>query len=145
MLEVAATMVIIVFILSMTIPNNVQRIQNAQFKKTVVEMKAIAQASIDFYISQGVCPTGISQLVPVYMPQAVTSSPFGSSYQLSCGTNMVSVSDLIPTGLAQKNPEGPLFEATTIGSKDSIMITQRKPYSFIGRLLYDKKHIYAGS
>ena len=69
MLEVAASMVIIVYILSMIIPNNIQCIHNAQFQKTVAEMKAIAQASIDFYISQGACPTGINQLAPTYMPQ----------------------------------------------------------------------------
>ena len=58
---------------------------------------------------------------------------------------MVSVSDLIPTGLAQKNPEGSLLEVATSGAQDNIMITQRIPNVFTSRMLYDKKYLYGGS
>jgi type II secretory pathway pseudopilin PulG len=145
MLETTAAMVVIVLILTMIIPNNVQRIQIARFQKTVVEMKAITDASIDYYVSQGNCPPGIEQLSPVYLQQATYSSPFLSNYLLSCTGIMVSVSNLIPGGLAQKNPEGPLLEVTSAGSQDIIKITKLIPHSWIGRLEYDKKYLYGGS
>jgi Tfp pilus assembly protein PilE len=145
LLETAATMLVIVFILSMVIPNNVQRIQNSKFQKTVAEMKTIAEAAIDYYISQNSCPMGIGTLAPTYLQQAVVSSPFLSSYQLSCMGNMVSVSNLIPAGLVQKNPEGSLLQVIPTGMKDNIIITKLIPNSFTGRLNYDKKYLYGGS
>ena len=51
-------------------------------KRTVNELTAIAQASVDYYISQGLWPAGISQLAPQFMAQAVTSSPFGQVIKL---------------------------------------------------------------
>ena len=144
-LEATIIAAIIGYILSMIISNGIQQIQISQFQKTVTEMKAIAQASIDYYVSQGSCPTGINQLAPTFMPQAVTSSPFNSSYQLSCSSNAVSVSDWIPTGLAQKNPEGPLLQITTSGGQDNITITQTISYAFIGRALYEKNYVYGGT
>lgn len=145
MLEVAVTVVIIGCILTVVMTNNIERIRQAQFQKTVTEMTTIARASIDYYLSQGVCPTDIGQLSPVFIPQPVTSSSFGSDYQINCTVNTVSVSDLIPSGLAQKNPEGPLLQVSAAGGQDNITITQIMPNAFTGRLLYDKKYLYDGS
>ena len=142
LLEVVATMVIVGFLLSIIIPFNVTRIKNAQYQKTVAEMKTIAQAAIDYYISQGSCPTTTDQLAPTYTPKAVTSSPFGTAYQISCANNLVSVTNQITAGLVQKNPGGSLLEVTTAGGFDTIKITQRIPNELTGRLLYDKKYLY---
>jgi len=145
LLEWVCVMLAMAGILAMVMSGIMQRVQNAQFGKTVQEMKSIAQASINFYVAQGICPTGINQLAPLYMPQAVLTSPFNSAYQLSCTGNLISVSDSVPAGLAQKNPQGPLLQVSSSGGQDNITITQSLPYSFTARLLYDKKYLYNGS
>jgi type II secretory pathway pseudopilin PulG len=116
MIEMSAVMVIMACLLSVIIPGGFKRVREAQSRKALADMRTIAQATIDFYMSQGVCPTATSQLVPVYMPQPVNLSP---GYQFNCTPNMVSILD----------PEG------------HVLVTQRVPYVFIGRVLYDTAHI----
>jgi len=138
--ETAGVMVIIVLILSAVIPANIQRVRNAKYQKTVEEMQTIAQASVDYDISQGACPDLISQLSPAYIPQSLLLSPFRTDYQLNCSGNMVSISNLIPAGLARGDPEGPLFEIIPEGDQDQIVITKTVPKIMTGRLMYDKKY-----
>jgi len=142
MLEVTAILLIIGVILSMVMPNYTGRINNANYEKTVNELTAIAQASIDYFILQGSWPTGIGQLAPEFMPHAVTSSPFGTNYQITCVNNVVSVSVLIPSGIAQKNPQGPLLVIINQGAQDQIEISQTVRNEFTSRLNYDLKYIY---
>lgn len=56
MLEVAAVLFILGAIFSMVIPNYIGRINNANYEKTVNELTAIAQASMDYFISKGSWP-----------------------------------------------------------------------------------------
>ncbi len=142
MLEVTVILFIIGVIFSVVMPNYIGRIKNANYEKTVNELTAIAQASIDYFISEGSWPTGISQLAPQFMPQAVTSSPFGTNYQIICVNNMVTASVLIPSGIAQKNPQGPLLVINNQGSQDQIEITQTVKNELTSRLNYDLKHVY---
>jgi Tfp pilus assembly protein PilV len=139
-LEAMAVVIIIVMLLSAIISNGMQRVQFAQYQKTVTEMQSIAQASLDYYQAQGSCPTGPSQLAPTYMAHAISSSPFNSSYQISCGVISVSVENTIPTGIARQNPGGPLMQITTSGGQDNITVTMTIPFQFSGRLLYEKNN-----
>jgi len=140
MLEVTAVVTIIACILSIVITVNMGRLQSANLIRTTIEMQSIIQATIDYSNNQGSCPISINQLAPTYMPLAVTSSVFKTYYQLSCTSNMVSVSDLIPTGIVKSNPIGSLFQITTIGKQDNISITSTVPFHFSAKLLYDKKY-----
>lgn len=145
LLEVTVTVSITALLLAPVISGMVRRIQTAKFQETVEEMTAIADASVDYYVSHQQCPAGITQLAPTYLVQAAILNPFLSAYQLSCGTTSVSVSSLIPAGLAQQNPAGSLLEVNKSGGQDNIKITKLFPCSATGRLLYDKKYLYGGT
>ena len=140
--EATAILLIIAVILSMVIPNYVGRINHAKYEKTVKELTAIEQASIDYFISQGSWPTGISQLAPEFMPYAVVSSPFGTNYQITCVNNMATAFVLIPAGIAQKNPRGQLLVINNQGAKDQIEISKTVRNEFTSRLNYDLKYVY---
>ena len=142
MLEVTAVFFIVGVILCMVIPNYINRINNAKYQRTVNELTAIAQASVDYYISEGSWPTGISQLAPQFMPNAVTSSPFGTNYQMSCVNNVVTASVLVPAGIAQKNPWGRLLMVNNQGAWDQIEISQTVGNEITSRLSYDLKYVY---
>ena len=64
MLEVTAILFIIGVILSMVIPNYVNRINNANYEKTVNELTAIAQASIDYLYFTGILAHGNKSIGP---------------------------------------------------------------------------------
>ena len=141
-LEVTAVLFVVGVILSMVISNDVNRIQNANYQRTVNELTVIAQASVDYYISQGSWPVGTSQLVPQFMARAVTSSPFGTNYQMSCVNNVVTASVLVPAGIAQKNPWGRLLMVNNQGAWDQIEISQTVGNEITSRLSYDLKYVY---
>ena len=141
-LEVTAVLFVVGLILSMVISNYVNRIQNANYQRTVNELTTIAQASVDYYISGGSWPAGISQLAPQFMARAVTSSPFGTNYQISCVNNVVTASVLVPAGIAQKNPLGRLLMVNSQGTQDQIEISQTVGNEITSRLSYDLKYVY---
>lgn len=137
LLEVTAVLLIIGVILSMLVANFVNRINIAKYEKTVNELTAIAQASIDYFNMMGSCPPGISQLAPEFMPHSVTSSPFGTTYlPPSCSNSMVTVSVLIPSGIAPESPQGQLGEIIHQGKQDQIEISQLVQNEFTSRLGY---------
>lgn len=142
MLEVSAILFTIAVIFSMVIPNYIGRINNAKYEKTVNELTSIAQASVNYYVSNGAWPVVISQLSPQFLTYAVVSSPFGTNYQITCINNMVTASVLIPSGIAQKNPGGQLWEIKTQGSQDQIKISKTVENDFTSRLNYDLKYVY---
>ena len=136
--------------MSYVIPICTERINRAKYEKTIGEMTSIAQASIDYYDSHypKVWPVNISQLaphsvgMPNYLNYAVTSSAWGVPYALSFQNNLVLVSTTIPSGIAQKNPEGPMLSVVTVSGGDQISISQSVPNEGIGRLQYEKKYLY---
>ena len=142
MLEVSAILFTIAVIFSMVIPNYIGRINNAKYEKTVNELTSIAQASVNYYVSNGAWPVVISQLSPQFLTYAVVSSPFGTNYQMTCVNNMVTASVLIPSGIAQKNPEGQLLEIKNQGSQDQIKVSKTIQNDFTSRLNYDLKYVY---
>jgi hypothetical protein len=123
-------------------PNYIGRIDRAKYERSVKELTSIAKASVDYFNSEGAWPAGVSQLAPEFMPSAVTSSPFGTNYQIAGVNDMVTVSVLIPTGIAQKDPQGALRVIVNQGNRDLIEITQQLPNEFSGRLEYEKKYQY---
>lgn len=146
MLEVTVVVIIVGVILSMLIPDSISRINQAKYEKTVSELTTIAQASVDYFNFTGSWPDSgswPSELYPKFIPDggnpanAVTSSPFGTAYNISWINNIVTVSVLIPTGIAQNNPlEGQLWTKTNQGSQDLIQITQTVPSGSTARLNY---------
>jgi len=76
------------------------------------------------------------------MPHAVTSSPFGTNYQMTCVNNMATVSVLIPSGIAQKNPQGQLLVINNQGLQDQIAISKTIKNELTSRLSYELKYVY---
>lgn len=146
MLEVTVVVIIMGVILSMLIPNCISRINQAKYEKTVSELTTIAQASVDYFNFTGSWPDSgswASELYPKFIPDggnpanAVTSSPFGTAYNIYCINNMVKAYVLIPSGIAQKNPlEGQLWAIHNQGIQDEIEITQTVPSGSTARLNY---------
>lgn len=140
-LELTAILLIMVGIFSIMIPGYEARLNNADYEKTIKELTAIAQASIDYFSLEGAWPATTGQLTPKFIPQAVTSSPFGTNYQITAINNLVTVSVLIPAGIAQKNPQGQLLVINNQGAQDQIEISKTLQNEFASRLIYDLKHI----
>ncbi len=141
MLEVMAALFTITVILSMVISNVIGRINQAKYERTVNELSAIAHASIDYLVSKGSCPalTPIDQMVPEFMVKAVTSSPFGTSYQNpACGNNMVTVSVFIPKNIAKNIPQGQflIIDQQAAQNLDLIQITQTIKNEYTSHLDY---------
>ncbi len=142
MLEVTLAAAIVCMLLLMVIANGKTRVNKAMLERTVNEMMAIAQASLDYYNSRGVWPVFPGNLAPTYMYAAVTSSPFGGNYLINNLNNTVSVSTTVPSGLAENYYQGALLEITPGVGRDTIEITQQLPNQFSGRLEYEKKYRY---
>jgi type II secretory pathway pseudopilin PulG len=140
-----AVLVIVGVALSSVVPSCIDRINRANYEKMINEMTSIAQACIDYYNSQypNTWPTGINQLAPRYIYQPVISSPWGGNYGLAFGNNLVTVSTTIPTGIAQKNPEGPMINVIAGTGGDQISIAQSVANEGIGRAQYEKKYLYS--
>jgi len=146
MLEVTVVVLIVGAVLSMLIPNCISRIKQAKYEKTVSELTTIAQASVDYFNFTGSWPDPTNwagELYPKFIPDggnpanAVTSSPFGTAYNISCINNMVTAYVLIPSGIAQKNPlQGQLWTKINQGSQDKIEITQTVSSGSTARLNY---------
>ena len=143
-LEVMAVLVVVGILLSAVIPRCIDRINRAKYEKMIGEMTSIAQASIDFYNSQypNAWPTDTGQLAPKYIYSAVLSSPWGGNYEVSFRNNLIIVSTTIPSGIAQKNPEGTMLSVLTGVSGDQISIAQSVSNEGIGRVQYEKKYLY---
>jgi len=149
-LEVTVVVIIIGAILSMLIPNCISRINEAKYEKTVSELTTIAQACVDYYNFTGSWPDPAnwsSELYPKFIPDggnsanAVTSSPFGTAYNILPINNYVTAYVFIPSGIAQNNPlEGQLLTRINQGSQDKIEITQTVPSGSTARLNYCLKN-----
>ena len=133
---------VVIIILAMVIPNYVNRVRNAKYQKTVNELTVIAQSSVNYFLSQGSWPTTINQLSPQFIPNAVTVSPFGTNYQTSVVNNVVTISVLIPSGIALNNPQGPLLVISHQGIQDQISISQTVKNELTSRLNFDLKYVY---
>ena len=142
-LESTAVLVIGTVMLSYVVPNCIERINRAKYEKTVNEMTSIAQASIDFYISQypRAWPTDISQLAPKHMFQGVTLNPWGRRYgPLVFQNNLVIMTTTIPPGIVPLDPVGVMVKMGAGPNNDDLVsIAQSVPNEGIGRLQYEKK------
>lgn len=139
--ELTTTLLIMVSIFLIVIPSYETRLKNAEYEKTIKELSAIAQASIDYFNLGGTWPAKISQLTPKFIPQAIISSPFGTNYQISTTNNLITVSILIPAGIAQKNSLGQLLVINNQGTQDQIEISKTIQNEFTSRLTYDLRHV----
>jgi len=142
LIEVMAVVAIIAVVLSIVIGGYKTRINKAKFEQTVDEMMSLAQASLDFYNSQGNWPATPSDLAPTFMYTAVSYSPFGGEYEIKGLNNTATVSATVPLGLAKNYYKGTLLEISPGAANDTILITQRLPNEFSGRLDYEKKYTY---
>jgi len=146
MLEMTVALFIVGMLLSMVIANGIDRVNKAKLEKTVNEMMVIAQASLDYYNSQGTWPGTPGDLVPTYMNAAVILSPFRNSYlinyQSNGQSNTVIVSTTVPTGLAKSYYQGILLQVLPGFPMDTVSVTQQLPNEFSGRLEYEKKYRY---
>lgn len=142
LIEVTAAIAIMVIVYSIVMGGYQTRINKAKLERTINEMMALAQASLDFYHSQRTWPASPNNLSPAFMYVAVAFSPFGGNYQINGLNNMVTVATTIPSGLAQNYYQGALLEILPGIPNDTISVTQRQPNEFSGRLQYDKKYTY---
>jgi type II secretory pathway pseudopilin PulG len=141
-LEVTVAIVIVFMLLAMIMVNGRIRVDKANLEKTVNEMMAIAQASRDYYNSQGTWPVTPGNLAPTYMNDAIISSPFGGNYQINNLNSAVTISTTVPSGLAKNYYRGTLLEILPGIGQDTIEITQQLPNEFSARLEYEKKYRY---
>jgi len=158
-LELTIVMVIVGVLIVIIVSNCTNFINRAKFQATVREMGSIAQAAIDYYNSSNnpndpndplplVWPSNTSLLANNTnfngnnMPQVVTSNPFGYSYSLRHGNNMVTVTTRIPKGILVDAGEGSFLALTPGTTSDQISITQSIPNEFSGRLTYDLEYLY---
>ncbi len=142
LLEVIAVVAIVGVLFSMVLASYKTRVDKARLEESVNEMMSLAQASLDFYNSQGYWPMTPSDLSPTYMYTAVTSSTFGGKYQINGLNNMVTVSTMVPSGLAQNYYQGTLLQIVPGASGDTISVTQGLQNELSGRLEYEKKYTY---
>ena len=158
LLELTVIMVIVGVLLTVIISNCTNFINRAKFQATAREMGSIAQAAIDYYNSSN-NPNDPSNPLPLAwpsnpsmlannadpnnnnMPQAVKRNPFGYSYLLSNGNNMVTVSTYIPKGILEDPSEGSFLTINHLATVDQISITQSIPNEFSGRLTYDLQYL----
>jgi len=146
LIEVITTITIMVMILLAVMGGYRSRIDKAKLEKTISEMMYLAEASLDFYHTQGVWPISPLDLRPGYMYAALISSPFGGVYQInSLNDEGVSISTTIPSGIAKNYNQGTLLEISSGFPNDIITISQRSYNSFSGRLEYEKKYTYQQS
>ena len=73
------------------------------------------------------------------MPNAVAFSPFGTAYQITGVNDAVTVSVLIPAGIAQHHPQGSLVIINNQGAQDQVAISEIVHNDFTARLNYDIK------
>ena len=139
LLEVIAVTFMMGVMFSVLLPNYIDRINRAKYEKTVNELTAISQASIDYFNLMGAWPDPnhwANQLVPTFIPQAQTVSPFGTPYYVTLINNMVTAYVYIPKGIVPKNLlEGSLSQVTQ-GNQDKIEITQTPGNELTARLRY---------
>jgi len=151
-LEVTVILFIVGVILSMAVPSYISRINQAKYEKTVNELTAIAQASVDYFNLTGSWPDPViwaSQLYPDFIPDgraqrnAVTSSPFGTPYNISYVNNIATAFVLIPSKIAQKNESSPLLEVIpqNQGAQDLIRVTLNVPNDTTSRLNYCRNNL----
>lgn len=145
LMEVTVGLAVIGVILLIAVPSFSIRVKNAKYQATVKEMSTIALAAIDYYLSTApinTWPTSVDQIQQPYIAQPVTSNPFGNGYQLSTVGELVTVSSLVPQGLAQYSNVGTMLSVTPSGGQDLVSISQRIPNEITGRLSYEKKYTY---
>lgn len=140
LLELIAAVAIILVVLSMILGGYVARINAAKLGRTVDEMMSLAQASWDYFNSQGHWPATTNDLSSGYMYAAIEASPFGENYQIQGLNNAVSISTNVPTGIAENYYQGTLLEVLPGMPNDTVIITQQRPNEFSGRLDYEKKY-----
>ncbi|MBF0511638.1 MAG: hypothetical protein HQL13_04830 [Candidatus Omnitrophica bacterium] len=140
MLEASVCLLMIAFLLSFLVPCYVGWVKKARYEKTLHEMMSIAEASIDYFMLKAAWPQGVEALIPQFMPQGVAVSPFGTIYELSGSNNMATVSVLIPSGIAENNPESSLVVISSQGAWDQIQVSQIVKNEFTSRLSYDRGH-----
>jgi len=140
LIEVTAAAAMMAMVFSIIMGGYQTRIDKAKLEQTVNEMMSLAQASLDFYNSQGSWPATPGDLAPAYMYAAVTSSPFGGTYQINGLNNTATISTIVPSGLAQNYYQGTLLEISPGPANDTILITQRLANEFSGRLEYERRY-----
>jgi type II secretory pathway pseudopilin PulG len=158
LLELTVIMVIVGILLTAIISNCTNFINRVKFQATVREMGSIAQAAIDYYNSSN-NPNDPSNPVPLAwplnpsmlannadannnnMPKIVKSNPFGYSYLISNGNNMVTVFTYVPKGILEDLNEGSFLTINHLATVDQISITQSIPNEYTGRLTYDLQYL----
>ena len=140
LIEVIGAVAILAIVSGIVLGGYQTRINKAKLEQTVDEMTSLAQASLDFYKSQGYWPNRPGELAPEYMYAGLASSPFGEAYQVNGLNNMATISTAVPSGLARSYYQGTLLEILPGAPNDTIVITQRLPNALSGRLQYEKKY-----
>ena len=127
-------MLIIIILLAMILPKYQERIKRAMFKKTMIELSAIAEASANYLETLGSCPN-LQALVPNFIPQNVDLNPFGNLYEINCGDNLITVNTLIPQGLSVgESSQGGFISIKQLGLQDQISVSRTIHNAFISRM-----------
>jgi len=116
--------------------------QAASAQRAIEELNAIAAAGRGYYSEHGAWPAGLADLRPGYLAQCSTAvNPFGREYLITSNAFSLSVSTLLPKGLASGKSCGSEVVVTNQGDNDLLSITT-SPETRNWKLKYEKKYIY---
>ena len=116
--------------------------QAVKAQRTLEELNTVAIVSTRYYLENGGWPTSISSLRPKYLgPNSTDFNPFGNPYWIAGGVSSVSVSTVLPKGLASGKSFGSEVVVLNQGANDMVTVT-RSLESNNWKLKYEKKYIY---
>jgi len=112
-------------------------------ERAIDELTSIALASTRYYSQNGAWPATLSELRrdSYLVPGSSDLNPFGNSYVITGGNQMVSVSTVLPKGLVTTKSFGSEVVVVSQGSNDLVSITKSLETG-IWNLKYEKKYIY---
>jgi len=116
--------------------------QAASAQRVIEELNAIAAAGRWYYSEHGAWPASLADLRPGYLAQRSTAvNPFGREYSITSNAFSLSVSTLLPKGLANGKSCGSEVVVTNQGDNDLFSITT-SPETRNWKLKYEKEYIY---
>ena len=76
------------------------RYRKAKAQRTIEELKSLATAGVDYYLTNQTIPTSITDLISGgHLYSGTTQNPFGNSYLITATSKMVTISTIVPANV----------------------------------------------
>ena len=122
--ELAVALGIIAILIVSIVSISVGRVNISKLKRTIKDMDAIAIACQQYYMRNEAWPAQLTDLQPDYISVNVGVNPFNQAYLLTGSSNLITISSLVPAGIANERFIGPQIVINSLGSNDEICITR---------------------